>query len=225
MSVQASSALFHFSGKSAVKESSIIAGSTQSQNYTANPYGKNGGFGYGGNLQAQFVSKGGFIAGLQAGYEVLRSKVNITGVAPPYTYDLAYLPSANFATVILDAKGTSYLKNNFVNLSPYIGYRLSASKVKIDVMPGVDLAFNVSSSNRGNATTTGDNGIKYTVDRKMDKAPTDVRLKFGAAAIYKRFGLTASYAHGLTNYESKMIGGDFEAHSELIRFGLSYRIL
>lgn len=92
-------------------------------------------------------------------------------------------------------------------------------------MPGVDLAFNVRSSDRGNATTTGDNGIKYTVDRKMDKAPTDVRLKFGAAAIYKRFGLTASYAHGLTNYESKMIGGDFEAHSELIRFGLSYRIL
>ena len=82
LSVQASSALFPFSGKSAVKESSIIAGSTQSQNYTANPYGKNVGFGYGGNLQAQFVSKGGFIAGLQAGYEVLRSKVNITGVAP-----------------------------------------------------------------------------------------------------------------------------------------------
>lgn len=81
-------------------------------------------------------------------------------------------------------------------------------------MPGVDLGFNVSSRDKGSATTIDGNNTKVNVDRKLDKAPTDVRIKFGVAAIYKRFGLTASYAHGLTNYEKKMTGYDYVAHSE-----------
>ena len=57
------------------------------------------------------------------------------------------------------------------------------------------------------------------------QTPTDVWLKFGAALIYNRFGLTTSYAHGLTNYQSNIIGDtNFEAHSELMRFGVSYRL-
>src|ERR1700712_1142604 len=75
LSVQANSGLFHYSGKSATKKSEILATSPSSGNYTNNPYGNKNGFSYGGNLQAQFVSKGGFIVGAQAGYDVLKSKV------------------------------------------------------------------------------------------------------------------------------------------------------
>lgn len=67
LSVQAGSALFHYAGKSATKQSTIIQGSPESLNYTNNPYGNNNGFSYGGGLQAQLISKGGFIAGLQGG--------------------------------------------------------------------------------------------------------------------------------------------------------------
>ncbi len=96
-------------------------------------------------------------------------------------------------------------------------------------MPGIDVSFNVNSYDKGSAT--GTDGTVYKVDNKMPKSPTDVRLELGIAAWYKRFGLTAGYAYGLTNFASNLdvnAGGTStpapNAHSELIRFGISYRI-
>jgi len=221
LSVQANSGLFHYSGKSATKQSFIIETSQGSGNYTNNPYGNKNGFSYGGDLQAQLVCKGGFIAGAQAGYDILRSKVDITGVAP--LYNTEYIPFTNSIGIQpIPAKGETYLKSTFMNFNPYLGYRIKTARINIDLMPGLDFGFNLSSREKGKAIA---NNITYQTNRDRGKTPNDVRLKFGAAAIYKQFGLTASYAHGLTNYESKMISGDFEAHGELIRFGLSYRIL
>lgn len=221
LSVQASSAFLHYSGKSATAETFINSGSAS---YTNNPYGTKTGFGYGLGLQGQYVSKGGFIAGVQAGYDRLRSKVNIIGVITPqfnladYIIDYAPLP----------AKGQTYLTSRSINISPYLGYRLNIKKVKLDLMPGVDLGFNLSLYDKGSATTTGDY-TTYKTNYKETNAPTDVRIKFGVAASYKRYGITASFAHGLTNYESRMIGDgtsvpSFEAHSELIKLGVGYRI-
>jgi hypothetical protein len=224
-SVQANSGLFHYGGKSAVAESYIHQGPFKLSNYTNNPYGNKNGFGYGVGLQGQFVSKSGFIAGLQAGYEVLKSKVDINGVLLYYTsYD--YLPSASLiAPLPFDAKGETYLKNKFINVSPYVGYRINLKKVNLDLMPGIDLGFGLSTYEKGKATTTEGSNTTVQTDLKRDKAPTDIRLKFGAALIYNRFGLTTSYAHGFTNYQSNIIGDtNFEAHSELMRFGVSYRL-
>jgi len=223
LSVQANSGLFHYSGKSATKQSFILATNPNSGNYTNNPYGNNNGFSYGGYLQAQLVSKGGFIAGAQAGYDVLRSKADITGVVP--VYNIEYLPYANYtAPQPVSANGQTYLKSEFINFSPYIGYRIKTAKIKIDLMPGLDFGFSLSSREKGKAITADGSKTTYQTNVDRGKTPDDVRLKFGAAAIYNRFGLTASYAHGITNYESKMIGGSPEAHSELVRLGLSYRI-
>lgn len=222
-SVQANSGLFHYSGKSAVAVSYIYQGASETSGYTNNPYGNKNGFGYGVALQGQFVSKGGFIAGLQAGYEILKSKVDINGIL---LNSLDYLPGANFVqSPPVEAKGETYLKNKFVNISPYVGYRVNLKKVKLDLMPGIDLGFGLSTYENGKATTTDGSNITVQTDLKRDKAPTDVRLKFAAALVYNRFGLTASYAHGLTNYLADIIGdADFKAHSELMRFGVSYRL-
>jgi len=224
-SVQANSGLFHYAGKSAAAESHINQGPPKILNYTNNPYGNKNGFGYSGSLQGQFVSKGGFIAGLQAGYEMLKSKVDINGILL-YNTGYLYLQNANFiASQPVEAKGETHLKNKFINVSPYLGYRIGLKKMKLDLMPGIDLGFGLSTYESGKATTTDGSNTTMQTGLKRDKAPTDVRLKFGAALIYNRFGLTASYAHGLTNYQGKMLGdADFEAHSELMRFGVSYRL-
>ena len=224
-SVQTNSGLFHYAGKSTTAESYIHQGPPKIANYTNNPYGNKNGFGYGGSLQGQFVSKGGFIAGMQAGYEELKSKVDITGILL-YSTEYLYLPNANYvASPPANAKGETYLKNKFFNVNPYLGYRINLKKTKLDLMPGIDLGFGLSTYENGKATTTDGSNTTVQTSLKHDKAPTDVRLKFGAALIYNRIGFTASYAHGLTNYQGNVLGdSDFESHSELMRLGVSYRL-
>ncbi len=92
------------------------------------------------------------------------------------------------------------------------------------MMPGIDLGFDVNSYDKGRATDN--DGNVYRTDLKLINAPTDVRLKLGVAATYKRFGITAAYLHGLTNlYKNTTGNGNGEAHSELLSFGITYRVL
>jgi hypothetical protein len=230
LSFQANSGLFHYSGNSASPTSIIIEGpATPKQNYTNNPYGNKNAFSYGADVQAQYVSKGGFIVGAQAGYDILRSKTNITSIFPYEiepelsTYNLLdYYPF----NPSLPAKGSTILQDQFINLSPYIGYRIKTKKINIDLMPGVDIGLGINSNDKGKAIAT--NGTVYEVDYKEVKPPMDIRLKFGIAANYKKWGITASFAHGLTNYTGDLLNDSpiiYKAQSELLRFGISYRIL
>ncbi len=225
LSIQANSGLFSYAGNATASTSFINEGVDDKSDYTNNPYGSKNGFSYGGDVQAQYVSKSGFITGLQAGYEVLRSKVDVDNY-DPIIITIFY----NYPEVFqIPVKGHTYLQNQDININPYIGYRLNLKKIKIDIMPGMDIGINANSYDKGSAT--GTDGTVYKVDYKMPKSPTDVRLRLGVAAWFKRFGLTASYAHGLTNFASNLdvtAGGGsapaLNAHSELIRFGISYRI-
>ncbi|HEY2583299.1 MAG TPA: outer membrane beta-barrel protein [Mucilaginibacter sp.] len=231
ISVQANSGLYHYGGKSSASVSSIIQGASDKDNYTNNPYGNKNGFSYGVAVQGQYVAKSGLIIGLQAGYDLLRSKVDINIYYPQYVY-LDY--TSYFAPPQTPVTGQTFLQNQDINLNPYIGYRIKTSKIKIDIMPGIDLGFNVSSYDKGKATDNS--GNVYRTDLKLQDAPTDLRLKLGVSASYKNFGIMAAYAHGLTNLGKNMIsnngfevasysGGGYELHSELIWFGVTYRIL
>jgi hypothetical protein len=231
LSVQANSGLFHFSGKSATATSQVMQYGSNNDNYTNNPYGNRNGFSYGSTLQGQFVAKSGFIWGLGAGYEVLRSQVNIDKYTP-----LIYITFNDVNTVYTDpsfaVKGHTNLQNQSINLNPYIGYRFLLHKVKLDILPGVDVGIILKTKDGG--SVKDNDGKTYHVDYARSKAPTDVRLRLGAAASYGKWALNASFAHGLTNYLSKvetdMNAGNgsstttFAAHSELMRLGVSYRI-
>jgi hypothetical protein len=231
VSVQANTGLFHYSGSSSTKSSLIDQGQSPKQSYTYNPYGSLNGFSYGAGIQAQYVTKIGFIVGLQTGYEILRSKVNVDMV-------LLYQPNPGYLNTYgpTAVKGNTFLQDQSIDLNPYIGYRIKAKKINIDLLPGIDMGFNVSSYDKGKVTLA--DGTVYQTDYKRENAPVDVRLKFGAAVHYKRWGITASYAHGLTNYIPKLTAtlptynGDnntqtavYKANSEILRFGITYRIL
>jgi hypothetical protein len=225
LSIQANSGLFHYSGNDAASTSFINEGSDDKLNNINNPYGNKNGFSYGGDIQAQYVSKSGFITGLRAGYEVLRSKVDID----EYNPILITIFTENPGGFQIPVKGQTFLQDQEININPYIGYRLDIKKIKVDIMPGLDVGFNVNSYEKGSAT--GTDGTVYKVDYKMLKAPADVGLRLNLAASFKRFGLTAGYVYGLTNFASNLdvtAGGSSspapKIHSELIRFGISYRI-
>lgn len=225
LSVQAYSGLFRYAGDCTASTSAIIGGS---QNYTNNPYGNKNGFSYGIGIQAQHVSKSGFIMGLQGGYEILRSKVLINNYDSPGLFYLTAQGQGLGALFSSQVNGSSFLQDQSINLSPYIGYRLKFKRFSIDLLPGMDIGLNLSSYDKGEATLINYTSTQalptYKTDSKRPDAPTDVRIKFGSALNYKRVAFTASYAHGLINYEKNMTGGSHEAHSELIRFGISYKL-
>lgn len=225
VSVQANTGLFHFAGKSTTATTQVLQGSTtgNAMNYANNPYGNKNGFSYGGSIQAQTVSKGGFIVGLQGGYELLRSKVEVNKYSPITSVLYGdYLPIAandpSFAVT-----GHVAFQSQSINLNPYVGYRFKLNKVKLDILPGMDIGLILDSRDKGEVKDK--DGKIYKVDNKRSKAPTDVRLRLGAVASYGRYGLNASFAHGLTNYMKNYIGdASFNAHSEYFRLGLSYRL-
>jgi hypothetical protein len=218
LSVVANTGLFNFSGASSTTNTYIGNGFI----VTDNPYGSQKTFSYEVALQAQYVGKCGFIVGLQTGYDILRSKTEIN---EQVSYIFA-TPSPSYAMYQGPPTftGATYLQDKSINLSPYLGYRFSLKNIQLDILPGADIGLNINSYDKGNATNEY-GGTVYTTDLKRPKEPTDIRLKMGTVLYFKRLGINASYAYGLTDYNKNMTGdGTYNTKSRFIRFGVSYRI-
>ena len=219
----ANSGLYRYSGNYTVSSTFLVGVVPGTKDgYSNNQYGHLYGFSYGAGFQAQYVSKGGFIFGLQTVYDVLRSKENIDHIYRGDLYLEDYYLANNGAT---PATGHAFLTSQDFNINPYIGYRVKTKKLKIDLMPGVDMAYNVSSYRSFNAKDNA--GNHYQASNYAGTGPADFRLRFGAAAWYKKYGFTASYAHGLKNFTEYILNDNPSAQytrSELIRFGLAIRL-
>jgi hypothetical protein len=201
-----------FGGESAAKTSALILGSGRSDiNYTDNPYGKKAGLGYDGTVQVQKVSAKNLLFGLQAGYEILRSKV-------PLTHAYTLVSSATAPAV----SGETVLRHRFINTYPFMGKRWVLSKTTVDLTAGLNLGFNVKSHEKGAATDAG--GQIYRSNKDLDKLGLDTRARVGITACYQKFGLTAGYAHGLKNYTPETEGANRQTFARLMRLGLVYRI-
>ena len=220
VSAFANGGLFHFTGISATPQT-FINGAGSASAYTNNPYGSKNGFSYGAGLQTKFIFAPGIIAGLQTGYDVLRSRVNINE-AYPY---INFLANANYAPASpISVNGHTTLQNTFINIEPFIGYRLLNGRYKLDILPGLDIGLGLKSHEHGKAT--GQDGTVYTTDVSRGKPRTDARLRLGFEAGYRQWGLMVSYASGKTDCQGNVIGNaNSEAFSSLLRFGLSYRLL
>ena len=205
------SGLFSFRGVSATDISQINLYS-DNLGYTNNPFGAQNGLSMGLSYQVQHVANGGFIAGIGLGYEILRSKLTVDAVN---TFD-------GRSTVQLDATGRSNLSNHFINGFPYVGYRIVANPVTMDLTAGVDAGYILKSYESGQAT--GSNGLKYSsfLDRTGNRF--DVRPRVQLSASYSRIGAYVGYAYGLVNYRKGWVGGQNQCSSEVVRFGLLYKL-
>ena len=191
---------------------------------TGSIYGHKLTFSYGAYIKAQLVTLSGFIAGADGGYEVLRSKIDLTSVQKTL-YFINYLSAPpDIPTGNTPAKGNVILTNQFINLSPYAGYRVKANHVNIDLIAGTEIGFALRSSQQIKVESPDHFNITYVVS----KPPTDIRLRGGIAINYKLVALNLSYARGLTNYfkgypylQDAAYG---KAYSQVIRMGVSYRI-
>jgi hypothetical protein len=205
------SGLFSFQGVSAEKTSQINV-SRGNTGYTNNPFGARNGLSYGLSFQIQSVSKGNFIAGVNIGYENLRSRTTIDAIN-------GFDGTATFQDV---ASGRSNLSNQFINGFPYVGYRVVNKQVAVDLTGGLDLGYLFAAQETGKATGAG--GVTYRALRDRSSIKFDVRPRVQVSVIYKKAGVYIGYAYGLQNYRSGWVGGPNQCHAELIRFGLLYKL-
>ncbi|OON69665.1 hypothetical protein [Hymenobacter sp. CRA2] len=202
---------FNFRGNSAVRETVLISVRTaDNDGYTNNPYGARPGFSYGAALQLQRVTKSRLLLGLQAGYERLRSRVDLILIGGPWDDNLANI------------KGKTTLTNEFVNAHPFVGRRFGLGNVDLDLSAGADLGLLFYSREKGRATD--ENGRVYSVDQGRDQPALDARARLDLTAYYQRFGLALSYSHGLSNYRRDWVGGVNDAYAQVWRAGVVYRL-
>jgi hypothetical protein len=205
-----SSGLFSFSGKSAQTTSFINYSEPSNTGYTNNPYGSQQGLCYGLLANMKRVSKKKFVFGIEAGFERVKSVINITLVN---NYD-------GMSATQFPVEGKTYLAFNFINFQPFAGYRFVSKRLAFDLTAGVDLAYCLQAKENGNATA--ENGTTYNTSLDRKTITTDIRPRLQISTGYKNFGVYLGYAFGQTNYKSGHIGGTNEAYAEFLRFGLTY---
>ncbi|WP_439883420.1 hypothetical protein ACSX1A_09625 [Pontibacter sp. MBLB2868] len=96
----------------------------------------------------------------------------------------------------------------------------------MDLILGIDVVIGLYAVERAKATYA--NGEEVVSKFELSTPKVDVRPRVGATVYYKRFGLTSSYAHGLTNYMQNYVDANPKAHPKaymrVLRLGLSYKI-
>ncbi len=207
--VQLNSGLFSFSGASADRSTFINASERLNHSYTNNPYGSRSGLSLGASANLKRVTKRNFLYGVDLGYEVLRSKVDIDAVF------------GDSATKIA-ANGRTFLNLHFINANPYLGYRSEIGRLPVDFMGGFDVGYCLAATEKGKATTIG--GVSYEMSRDRSTIKVDVRPRLQVATRFNKFGCYAGYSFGLASYASGMIGGSKDAFARFFRFGITYRI-
>lgn len=155
----------------------------------------------------------GFLLGTQLGYEQLRTTAKI---------DKAYGVWSHSSSMIHPADGKAVIIANYINLHPYIGWRITQRQVDLDLTLGSDIGFSQQMKERSEATMEDGTEIKIREDRS--ESITDFRPRLGIAGYRGHFGVSMSYAHGIKNYRANMDGADMKLYTRVFRLGLLYRL-
>lgn len=236
LSVNANSGLFNYTGSGATN-SGYYYGLYNDQFTLSNPYGTKLKASYGLNIQGQVVYKNGFITGLQAGYDFLNSE---QGLKYPMYLDYLATTSSLITSSYINGYGSAKISTQFINLNPYFGYRFRGKTVFIDITGGADFGFQTANHQSVTVYSSPSGLPESHYSQRVDNKITDIRLKCGVSAGYKKFSVNLSYAHGLTNYiksedyyavptiyttdNSTSTPQKLHAYSQLIRLGIGYRL-
>lgn len=182
------SGFFNFSGSSANK-SSYFMKKFDYVCYTKNPYGNTPTLSYGLSFNYKRHLKSNIIFGIDFGYEILKSKVDINSIKPELTDA---------------AEGKINLSQNILDIFPFVGYRINLNKNnKIDFTGFIEMANLFSSREKGNATLLSNSKVYYS-DNRNDKINTDFKARIQAGFYQKNLGFYIGYSYGLSNYFKKI---------------------
>lgn len=207
LNINAYTPIFGFRGNGTTASSDLNASQITPEASTYNVYGKNGSFSYAVELQAQRIIKRNFIYGVGTAFEVMSSKVNID------TIRINDFDPKNYS-----ADGKTILKNSFLTVNPYVGKRISMSKITIDFLVGMDFGFTLKSQEKVSARIEGTKDYE-TFESHHDKPLIDYRTRAQVKANYKRTGFILGYSLGLTDYINEP---NNKASTKILRLGISY---
>jgi hypothetical protein len=209
-SVSLNSGLFSFYGSGTESVSNLNFNSEGTHGYTNNLYGSNFALSVGLSASAKRITKYRIILGLDLGYEILRSKTEL---------DHVWNGESS-----IPVNGQTYLTLNVVNIFPQLGYRIPFKSFSVDLIAGIDWAYNLSAYEKADATAK-DGGQKFKTDYERTTEENDLKQRYQIMVNYQKYGVYVGYSDGFYNYMSGMVCmGNSEVHSRMIRFGISYRL-
>ena len=209
--IQLNSGLFYFSGISAESTGQINYNIDREDGYTNNPYGAKPGLSYGVSANLARITMSNFRIKLNLGYELLKSKIDINTV----------WQHSNLVNESIEVEGQTYLSFNNINLFPSFGYRFLISDFNIDIDAGLDFAYILKATEKGSAASSL---REYKTVRDRKSFNTDFRLRFQISVSKNKIGGYVGYSKGIRNYKSDYIGGTHIAFSNIIRFGIIYKL-
>lgn len=211
LTARLNSGTYYFTGESVESVEQINYNLTTEDGYTNNPYGNRMALSYGISATYSRITKSNIRLGIDGGFELLRSKIDINQVS---------LWDGTEATVE-EASGRSIMNNAFLNVFPSLGYRLALQSINLDFDVGLDAAYCLASTERGKATSST---RTYTtvVDRKT--LDMDIRGRYQLTVSKDRMGGYLGFSNGIRNYRGGFAGGTNLAFSQMVRFGLIYQL-
>jgi len=202
---------FFFSGPSSEVDGMINYSLDKEDGYTNNPFGKSGELGYGASISLSRVTKSNIKFGIDAGFELAKSKIIINTV---------WLHGKGINKNI-QADGKTTITHNFINIFPNLGYRFKYSKLNIDLDFGVDFGYLTKATEKGSAKS---DLREYTTSRDRKYIDLDIRPRFQILFSKNKYGGYIGYSIGLKNYKSGFDGGTNIVFSNMFRLGLSYKL-
>ncbi|PJJ48062.1 hypothetical protein [Hymenobacter chitinivorans] len=200
----------NFRGSAAAANSSIVlphqAGTGP---YTSNVYGSRLTFSYGVAGQVQRLAASQTLLGVQAGYEQLRSRVQLVSVV-------------DRTNMVVPVDGKTILTNSFATVHPFFGRRFRLSELQLDLTAGPELGLLLHSQEEGQAQSPA--GGRYSSSHGHDAPDFDLRGRLNLTAYYQKVGLSVGYSYGVTNYRESELGTTEEAYSQVFRAGLAFRL-
>lgn len=204
------SGFFYFTGENSSAETGITL-QPEIRPFIYNSPGRKSGASFEVSLQGQYVTRKKIIYGIEIIYQSIQSKTNIVA-ASQFIY----------SSTILFANGNSFLSSSFIDIAPFMGYRLTSRKLIIDLKGGPEYAVCIDRKEKINATLIN-SGQEIKEEHSLNKRP-DFRTRLQLTTFYKRFGINAGYFHGISNYYKKDEVGNPKAYSRFLRLGLTFKI-
>lgn len=210
--ISLNSGFFSYSGKNTGSTTTLIQNVQRKEGYADDPYGTKSALSYGLSAKMTVIGKEGVIVGADLGFEMLKSKIYIDSISR-YTGPVRSE----------SASGKIFLNSQFLNLSPFVGYRAGVKNMHIEFAFGFDIACCLQKNEKGKIT--GSDGTKYTSAGGGDNfSGIDFRPRLQVSAGYKKMGIYAGYSLGLMNNKHSYPGNPNKAFSRMFRFGMSYRL-
>lgn len=185
------------------------------KSYSNSPTGTKKGLLFEAGAAIQHHSKFGLLIGAGAGYQFATEKQDVYNVVNP--------ASSSIGPAVTGPIGSVSLRNQFVILKPYLGWRIPLGKCKLDLSAGFEYAPWIRSHEKGSAHRPSDNKDFY-LDADRSHSRSEFRSGFELNLIRKKTGISFGYAKALTNYYEGWIGGSPEAFAQYLKIGIMHKL-